>query len=316
MTTYTETKILTLTSQSATIKRNNTFLSNLWYDTGLFIKDEPDILHKQITLTSAQIPYSFYVVNYTNNTLVFKISTSPTFTSVNIPVGNYNGNNLCTQIKSLFQSSLGIVVSCVLSSVNGILTITCLTNDFTISSQSTCLSILGFTPSTTYTSVSGILTAPYPLNLLGIKVLQVRSSTLNMLNYSSIHNGITTLLGTIPVSAVPFGMIDYKDRGDTKISFSNGSLDEFEIEILDGESGEYINFNNQDWTMTFSFTITRLIEPPNKMNFSDLLRGAIGNVVPPNVVPPNVVPPKDLAKKTDIEQPPSKDLQELQLLTT
>jgi hypothetical protein len=301
---YTETKIITITSDSATIQRNGSFYSHVWYDLGLFLKDEPDILHRQLTLLSAQIPYSFYVVNYTNNTLVFKVSTSPTFTTVTIPVGNYNGNSLCTVIKNLFLSAIGLTVTVALSAINGCITITCLTNQFNISSQSTCLAILGFDTNTNYTSVSGILTAPYPLNLLGIKILQVRSSTFNMLNYSSINNGITTLLGTIPVSAVPFGMIDYKDSGNTKITFTNPSLDELDIEIVDGETGQFINFNNQDWTMTFLITLTRLTEMPDKSTFNTIKGNPKEEVLTKNE------PTKNELTKNE----PTKDEQELNLL--
>jgi hypothetical protein len=302
MSTYTESKIITLTSQSATAKRNGSYLSNVWYDLGSFIKDEPDIIHKQVTLLSAQIPYSFYVVNYTNNTLVFKISTDPTFTSVTIPVGNYNGNSLCNVLKTLFLNNLGLTVTCALSSINGIITITSSIVNFTISSTSTCLAILGFESSTTYASTANVLTAPYPLNLLGIKILQVRSSAFNMLNYSSINNGITTLLATIPVSAVPFGMIDYVDKGGSGITFTNSSLDEIDIEILDGESGAFINFNNQDWTMTVLITLLRTTETVNRPTFE---RG---------VMP--VPEPMNLEKPVEQKKPKNKDLQDIELLSS
>jgi len=297
MTTYIESKIITLTSQSATLSKNGTFQSHVWYDMGLFLKDEPDIIHKQITLLNAQIPYSFYVVNYTNNKFVFKAGEDSVFVTATIPVGNYNGNSLITALKLLFTTA-SITVTIALSAINGTLTITRDSGNIDISSLSTCLQLLGFVENTSYQSVGGILIAPFPLNLLGIKILQIRSSTLNMLNYSSLSNGITTLLATIPVSAVPFGMIDYVDKGDSKITFSNSSLDELEIEILDGETGQFINFNNQDWTMTLLLTITRLMNMPIPGTIRDLL--------------PTFKPPTD-------QQPPpikpNKDLDELKLLS-
>ena len=297
MTTYIESKIITLTSQSATQMKNGTFQSHVWYDMGLFLKDEPDIIHKQITLLNAQLPYSFYVVNYTNNTIVFKAAESGTFITSTIPTGNYTGNSLKIALIAVF-SAAGIIITSVLSPINGKLTITRTSGlNFNISSLSTCQSILGLEENTNYTSSSGSLTCPYPLNLLGIKILQVRSSTLNMLNYSSLSNGITTLLATIPVSAVPFGMIDYVDKGDSKITFSNQSLDELEIEILDGETGQFINFNNQDWTMTLLITITRLMNVSMPGTIRDLIKS------PPQVTNEEPPPTK-----------PNKNLEELNLL--
>jgi len=306
MGTYVESKIITLTSQSATQKKNGSYLSSVYYDMGLFIKDEPDIIHRQIELQSAQIPYSFYVVNYTNNKIVIKKVIDVSFTTAYIPVGNYNGNSLINALVSLL-TSIGIVPDISLSSINGVLTFL-FQDDSIISNTSTCLEILGFDKNTTYTSVATILTAPYPLNLLGIKVLQIRSSVMNTTNFSSIHNGITTLLGTIPVSAVPFGMIDYTDKGNNRVTFTNSVIDELDIEILDGESGEFINFNNQDWTMTFVIYLTRLIEPPppipNYFNGLPIPLSLTNGSLALEKPIPNIIKPK-----------PNKDLQELNLLT-
>jgi hypothetical protein len=132
--------------------------------------------------------------------------------------------------------------------------------------ESTCQGLFGFDIGVDYNgvlvpSLYVELLAPFPLNLLGPKLLQVRSSILNMTNYSSVHAGITTLLATISVGCQPFGMIDYLDNTN-RVTFSNTSLDELDIEVLDGESGEFINFNNQDWTMTFAIHLTRFLTPP------------------------------------------------------
>lgn len=295
MSTYIDTKIITLTSQSATIKRNGDYLSNVWYDMGLFLKDEPDIIHRQITLQSAQIPYSFYVVNYTNNQFKYQIGSGTIYTS-SIPVGNYTGNSLITAINTILTSN-SITLGITLSKINGKLTFTHSTQNFTFYSLAhSILPILGFASNTNYTSSSFTLTTPYTLNLLGIKVLQVRSSLFNMLNFSSVSGGITTLLGTIPVSAIPFGMIDYTDKGQNRVSFSNPIIDEIDIEILDGESGEFINFNNQDWTMTFCIYLTRLIipslEPPSTILSNKTPLAGIS-------LPISETPKKDLVKTQD-----------------
>ena len=64
---YIDTKIVSITSQSATIKFNSTFLSNLRYNLGTIVTRDPDIIHRQVQLLNAQIPVSFYVINSTNN---------------------------------------------------------------------------------------------------------------------------------------------------------------------------------------------------------------------------------------------------------
>jgi len=309
MGTYIDSKIITLTSQSATIKKNGTYLSNVEYQLGPFVQDDKDIIHRQITLQSAQIPYSFYVINYTNNQFKYRLGSGTIFTS-SIPTGNYTGNSLITALKSALTAN-SITLAIVLSSIDGKLTFTHASSNFTFYPLTySILPTLGFATNTTYTSASFTLSGIYPLNLLGIKVLQIRSSLLTMGNYSSIQSGMTTLLGTIPVSCTPFGMIDYTDKGQNRITFSNSSLDAIDIEILDGETGEFINFNNQDWTMTLCVYLTRLIEPPEPqtnhfqgLSLSSLQQGTNGSPAPP---PLEKTPNKE----------PNKDMQELQLLSS
>lgn len=304
MSTYVDSKIITLTSQSATVKRNGNYLSNVFYDMNAFVKDEPDIIHRQITLQSAQIPYSFYVINYTNNQFKYQVATGTIFTST-IPVGNYTGNSLITALKAAMTVN-SVTLAITLSSINGTLTFTHLSQNFTFYDvKYSILPTLGFLKNTDYTSSSFTLTTPYPLNLLGIKVLQVRSSVFNTLNYSSVSGGITTLLATIPVSATPFGMIDFNDKGQTRITFSNSEIDSIDVEILDGESGEFINFNNQDWTMTFCIYLTKWASPPLEPPSTILSnRGAMPGGLPGELrspIPPPIEPKPKTQDEKDLE---------------
>jgi hypothetical protein len=71
-------------------------------------------------------------------------------------------------------------------------------------------------------------------------------------NYSSNNGGLNNLLLTIPVNASPFGMIDYTSISNSLISFSNTNLDEIDITITDAEDNNYIDFHNQNWTITLA----------------------------------------------------------------
>lgn len=257
MSSYVDTKIVCLTSQSATIKFNGGFLSNVRYNLGTILRNDTDILHRQVQLLNAQIPYSFYIINYTNN--LFRTNILGSATTYTIPTGNYTANSLITALQTALGNPTGLVIS--ISSINGRLTFS-YTSNFIIYNNITYSIgyVLGFPDSTTYSSTSNTLTTTNPLNLLGIKVLQVRSANLIMNNISSVQGGATTLLQSIPVSCVPFGMIDYTDKGNM-ITIHNDYLDDLDIEIVDGESDNYINFNGQDWCITLAFHITRKIIP-------------------------------------------------------
>jgi len=296
---YIDTKIIALTSQSATVKRNGSYLSNLRYELGQFLKDEPDIVHRQVQLLNAQIPYSFYVINYTNQVFKYQLGAG-SITSVNIPVGNYTGNSLITAIKTAVANANFLIT---LSSITGKLTFTYNASFIIYNNHTYSIgSVLGFDTNTTNNSVANAITASYPLNLLGIKTLQIRSNTLSCSNISSVQGGATTILGTIPVSAVPFGMIDYKDVGNNLISIANNNLDDLDLDIVSGEDGNYINFNNQDWSITLALHITRLIEYSQKPTIREVLQ--VGNQGS------TTTPPLPIA-----HHPINKDLEELKLLT-
>lgn len=255
MTTYVESKIVTLNSKYAIIKKNGAFLSSVVFELGEFLKDDKDIIHRSITLQSAQIPYSFYVINFSNQFL--KIDTT-TFT---IPVGNYNANTLITAILTQISPTYPSM-TITLNKINGKLLFSNNSN-FTIFNnfQYSIGSVLGIADNTNLTSVSNTLELTYSLNLLGIKSLEVRSFVLSMNNVSSTQGGSNTLVASIPVDAVPFGMINYTDTGNNQMTFTNTTLDTFDIEIIDGESNQYVNFNNSNWTMTFILHLTRIFKP-------------------------------------------------------
>lgn len=299
MTTYVETKIVALTSQSATVKYNSDFLSNVRYNLGTIYNNDDNIIHKQVQLLTAQIPYSFYVINDTNNQFKYQLGIATIFTST-IPVGNYDGNSLITALETALLAN-GIILAITLSSIDGRLTFTHASSDFTLYNVTySILPVLGFLSGTNYTSTSFILTTPYSLNLLGIKTLQIRSSNLIMSNISSVQGGQTTLLSTIPVNCVPFGMMNYIDKGNHLMTIHNDSLDDLDIDLIDGESSNYINFNNQDWCITLAFHITKTLEPIQRPKISKLLGDKTTSQEAENI-------------KEQI--PESKDIQELKLLS-
>lgn len=329
MTSYVETKIVALTSQSATIKYNDSFLSNVYYNLGSIFNNDNNIIHTQVQLLNAQIPYSFYVINYTNNQFKYSLGGGTIYTS-SIPVGNYTGNSLITALKSELTSN-GITLSIILSSINGKLTFTHASSDFTFYPLTfSILPILGFDSNVTYTSSSFNIISIYPLNLLGIKTLQVRSSNLIMSNISSVQGGQTTLLATIPVDCTPFGMINFVDQGNHLMTIHNDSLDDLQIEIIDGESSNFINFNNQNWCITLAFHITRTFESISKPTIKSLAvlpegtnqggntpfgMPSIPNPPKGDKVPPLTPPTASGIAPTTSIPPENKDIEQLNLLT-
>lgn len=279
MSTFTDTRIVCLTSQSATVKRNGSYLSDLMYGFGFIYKNDPDVIHRQVQLLSAQIPYSFYVINYTNNLFRYQLGSGAVQNDT-VPVGNYTANSLLSKLQALVLAKTGTTVAFTISSINGCVTITNSSTSFTVYNnfQYSIGSVLGCDSNTNQTGTPCLL--PRPLNLLGIKTLQIRSSNIVMRNVSSVEGGQTILLASVPVSAVPFGMIEYTDKGNL-ISIDNQDLDDILIELIDGETGQYINMNGQDWCITLAFHLTKVYNLPTNQNIIPISKN-IGTSQKPN----------------------------------
>ena len=263
----TDCKIVSLNSEDG-IKENGTFLSKMKFDLPNLINPNNNVIYRQISLLNAQLPFSFYNVNYIYNKLVLTIGVS--VYTITIPVGNYNSTNLFSTLTAAILAATTQTINFTISNITGYITMTSTAN-FSISAASTMNKILGFLENTTYSSTlvgsTYTLTSPFPLNLLGTKKLQIRSTQLSMNNYSSNNGGLNTLLITIPVNASPFGMIDYTSVSNSLISFSNSNLDELDIQISDAEDNNLINFNNQHWTLTFAiYEYKEIIPSPQPTN--------------------------------------------------
>lgn len=305
-TTFTDTKVISLNSESA-LQKNGSYLSSVSFNLSGLLRSDTDIIHTQLALQNAQVPVSFYIINYTNN--VFIITFLSTDYTITIPVGNYNANTLITSIKSailMATSALGggVAMTINISKTTGIF-IFSTAIAFTIRSSLqafTMQTILGTGTNDQIATSNGLeysLTLPFPCNLLGIKLLQVNSPVISGNNFASNLQGQTTLLATIPVQSPSFGLILYADTGDTRVSFNNASLDGIDIDIVDAETGQYINFNNCDWTMTLLLHITR--------KYTDSSRSKTLSLIPPTQLPTD----QGLAQE---KRQLSKNEQELKLL--
>ena len=252
METFTETKIINLNSRNS-IKGNSTFLSDVYFSINGLLKDEEDILERYISIQNAQIPFSFYNINVYNNML--KIQIGATVYTLTLIRGNYNATSLITEIQNQLTNNGITDITLGVSSTTGLLTITKTTGSFSlISSGSTIYEALGFVVGTNYTSVSQKIISPYPLNLLGTLRLRICSYELSTSN-------IDFSLITLPIEVGNFGLIQYTNMTNIRVTLNNTSLDGFDISIIDDDNN-YINFNNINWTMTFVVDIVR--KRPNK----------------------------------------------------
>lgn len=98
---------------------------------------------KKVVLSSYEIPNSFYIINSSNNTLMFEDNV-PNIYMINIPPGNYDSSTLATVLTDLMDAKLAnSVVS--YNETNYKLTFTNTVTPFNLLSWSSISNILGLT---------------------------------------------------------------------------------------------------------------------------------------------------------------------------
>lgn len=271
--TFTETKIISLNSASA-IKQNGDYNSNVLFPFKEVLKDEVDVINNQIELISAQIPVSFYNINETNNKFYYSLGNSNTnpllIKNITIPIGNYNATNLLSTMISLFQANGDSTVMIIAINKNtGKLSF----SNFQAFSlyysaySNTINEVLGL-GKLNYSFLTLTLQAPFMLDLLGIKVLNICSTLLPINSFSS-ENSATNTLATVPVNASSFSLILYENSSVKKQTLGVKSISGIDIQIY-GDDGKLINFNGVFWTMTLAIHSLKKIPLANRTTFNDV----------------------------------------------
>ena len=172
-TTRIDSRLISLNSADAFLKNNGTFLSDVIFRLPGLLKKESDIRHVQYQLVDAQVPVSFYNVNYTNNVLNYQITS--TNYSISADPGNYSFTSLATNLISKFLAN-GHTFTITINKQNGIVTFSTTATNFTFFSSSSMFSILGLIATTNSTSFN--LTCVYPFNVLVVTKIKIVSQFL------------------------------------------------------------------------------------------------------------------------------------------
>jgi hypothetical protein len=265
-TSRTDARIISLNSANAFLKNNTTFNSDVVFQLIGLVKPESDIKHITFHLVDAQIPVSFYNINYTNNVLKYQIS-SVNYTITIIP-GNYNFTSLANILIAGFLAN-GHIFTITINKQTGIITFSTPVTNF-ILQVSSIFTTLGF-PASNQISSGFSLTATYPLNLFGITKIKINSTFFNSYNYDSATRGMSNLISAIPVDQPSFGLIIYENKSDAKYSLRTNVVDEIDLQLTD-QNDNLINFNNIDWQLTFLLEITREQQEISTTEMSDILK--------------------------------------------
>ena len=218
----------------------------------------------RISLVNAQIPYSFYNINETNNQ--FNVSG----VTYKFPYGNYNVNSFIQTWNS------------VLANNNWTITFNNITNKLNFSYPSTfylndgansMFPVIGFEKVSFLYSSNNSLLSSYPVNFSGLTRLLVSSPSFNINNFSTNEEAFSKILASIPISSNTSGIINYTNITNFKNVFKNHELSCIDL-IIQDDQNNFIDFNNQNWTLTLQIdVVSEVVNEISDLN--DVYKNAI-----------------------------------------
>lgn len=313
-----ERRLINLNSEDATFKNNGTFLSNCIFSFPTILKDEQDIVYVEGGILNAQIPVSFYAVNFSNHILYYSLNSS--IFSITVPVGNYNFNTFATALETQFLTN-GHTFVITINQTKGIITFTNSsgTLDYFQETDSTLWRVLGFeTGSGNFNATANVITPPFLLNLLGPKKLKIFCEAFSVNSNDSKNYGTSSLIDTISIDIQSYGQLNYSNITGEYGRLRKKIITDIDISIQD-ENNNFINFNNTDWSITLAIIIFRKINISNN-DLQPLLSG-LGEIkdllIPKEEVPlEEKVPTEEVPlEEQNIEEPlPELNTEDLDLL--
>jgi autonomous glycyl radical cofactor GrcA len=203
-----------------------------------------------LSVDHAVLPYSFYNVNSTNNTLCYVLNGS--VVNVTFPIGNYTTTTLLNMLKSLITT---LIIS--YSATTNKFTFSHSTLNFSfLNTFSTCFKLLGFSLNDQISS-SNILISNGIVNLCSTRCICVHSTfrTDNISTSSALNSSI---ICSIPINVSPYSLITYSNHSNFKINLHTNIFNSVVIKLMD-QNGQAIDFNNSPWSKVLQLDIVDFV---------------------------------------------------------
>ena len=274
---YLDNYLLTLNSKYASKYINGSAKSNVQFNFIGLLREDTDIIRTSLSILNAQIPVSFYIITANNNKFTYTQYPPSIIFTITIPVGNYDANTLITYMNTQFTT---YPINMSINSLTGKISMTSTIASAGIRVYTTSSSAEIFGIGSSNIQVNGspsgsVLIFPYPLNLLGVKKISIKSSSLTIVAFSSISNNYSDTICTIPADQPAFGMISYTSQNDlNKNLLKQSVIDRVDIQLLD-ENQNYLDFNNLDWSITICLSNERIDRETDMITLNDITRGAV-----------------------------------------
>lgn len=244
--------LVTLDTRNCTTFYNSDKFSDVEWDLSDVIKKPNKAAEFSVSVINANIPIGQYNVVPTDNTgLVITIQTlggSP-FT-IGITDAHYTINSLLSTITGNLSAPYTIVY---LDYRNRVYISNGSGNQFTFKVSTGLAEPLGFEPNKTYSSTSGTISAPYCVNMSGLRSINVHLDNLNTKNISSFTKSTSTIIANVPVDVNSMGIVSYNLSCDYEIPVPISSMDFINIMLRDNQNN-LIQNNGIHWSVTLKFS--------------------------------------------------------------
>ena len=126
-------------------------------------------------------------------------------------------------------------------------------------------------PTSNASSISNVLISPFPLNLLGTKRITISSQSLATVALNSMNNKTQTqsILATVYINEPVYGLVTHSNTTNVNHLLKVKNIDSIDLQMCD-EDGNFINFNNQEFTMKLLISSTHELIIGSKSTFGQI----------------------------------------------
>lgn len=258
-----KTRIFNLSASSYSINYSGTLLSDGLFIIPNFIKQGGNVDHTYVSVTHAEVPNSFYLINQYNNAL--NINNINYF----IPPGNYNVRTLIDALLIILPSTFDLTFSQVYQKI-----IVLNTAPFTIYYDlSTINRVMGLSRTENMIGLFAIdiyaVQLPNVVNFLPTARLNFRCDSLHLENFH-INDGSSDVLLSLQNNAVPNGVITYTNNDALKFHIDLEMVNELHIRLTD-DSNRLLDMNGISWFITLRVDYEYKIQI-EKNSFSNIIK--------------------------------------------
>lgn len=208
-----------------------------------------------VSIQSANIPYSFFNVNQSNNYLKYSFNNDNVLRTLTIEPGNYTCYSLLDYLNANFYN-----ITVTYNATTNKYKFTGV-SDFVFYYQSfifsTCFTLLGF-PLYDQSSTQKVLTSTNCSNLSTVRCICINSN-LSTDNFSQSNTNDKRVLVSIPVNVSPFSIIIYQNLTGFKTNIFNNTLSYVNLKLID-QDGMIIDLNGCHWSCVLQIDLNNYTE--------------------------------------------------------